>query len=105
MESNEFAVQLQWVGDMASPPSPVNQILITADAPVSGHPVPDAHILSFGFVSPPAIPGELSPSQIAQLQSQPLPVIPAGRFFITTDRLREFRDVISGHLARLEGQG
>ncbi|MFG6446466.1 hypothetical protein ACFXQA_14495 [Microbacterium sp. P07] len=100
MENGEFAAQLQWVGDMVSPPAPVNQILVLADSPVQGSDRPDTHVLVFGYVSPPAIIGELTPEQIAQIISQPLPVIPQGRFVLSTARLREFRDVINTHLHR-----
>tara|TARA_B100000378_G_scaffold145163_2_gene117269 strand:+ start:499 stop:816 length:318 start_codon:yes stop_codon:yes gene_type:complete len=102
-DTEGFAVQLQWVGDMTSPPTPVNQILVSTDSIVAGS-SPDLHFLNFGFVSPPPIPGEITPEQVQQLQSQPLPVVPVGRFAISTSRLREFRDVLTQHLEKNTGR-
>lgn len=81
-----------------SPPTPVNQILIVTDTPVMGGAASDAHTLVVGYVASPMFPGDPTPEQIAEIQSQPLPVVPAGRFMLTTARLREFRDVIDKHL-------
>ncbi|MEX8058562.1 hypothetical protein [Microbacterium sp. 16-032] len=103
-EQDELRVGLQWVGDLISPPSPANQILIMADSPVVGSTQADSHVLMFGYVSPPAVSGDLTPQQVEQLISQPLPVMPISRVVLTTPRLREFRDVINKHLAQTTGE-
>lgn len=99
-DSENFTLQLQWAGDMVSPPTPVNQMLLMADSPAMGEQYPDSHTIAFGYVVPPAIPGELSREQVDQLQREPLPIVPVGRFVFTTSRLRELRNVIDQHLQR-----
>jgi len=100
-EEFDIAIPLQWVGDLVSPPSPVNQIVVSMDAPAQGA-IADLHLLTFGFVVPPTITDGMSREQIAAIVEQPLPIVPVGRFTVTTSRLREFRDIISAHLSRLE---
>lgn len=102
-ENTNISLQLEWVGDMISAPTPVNQILLVSDTPVTDGSPSGAHTLALGYVASPVLPGEPTPELIAQIQSQPLPVVPAGRFMLTTARLREFRDVIDKHLQQNGG--
>ncbi|MDR2294672.1 MAG: hypothetical protein LBE05_05660 [Microbacterium sp.] len=105
MENSEpvgLNMQLQWVGDLASPPTPVNQMMILPDAPVQPNADSGGHVLMLGNVTLPVVVGEITPQIAAELSSQPLPVMPVARVFLTTARLREFHEVIGRHLAQLD---
>lgn len=103
--SGEINFQLQWVGDLTSPPAAVNQMMITPEVPLSTSGKSDSHVLGFGYVATPIMPPNMSQEMAEHMSAQPLPVIPFGRFMFTTGRLRELRDMIDDHLQKGEERG
>ena len=99
-QSGEINFQLQWVGDLTSSPTVINQILIAPEVPLTNVGSVDSHVLALGYVAPPVLPPNMSPEMAEHISSQPLPVVPQGRFLLTTGRLRELRDAIDEHLQK-----
>lgn len=104
-QPGEINFQLQWVGDLSSPPMVVNQLMLTPDVPLTNSAMSDSHVLGLGYVAPPILPPNMSPEMAEHVSSQPLPVMPLGRFLFTMGRLRELRDAIDEHLRRGEENG
>jgi len=99
-DAENIQLQMQWVGDMVSPPAIVNQFMLQA-GPNTLDGRTDTHHLTVGYVTPPFLVPEMPPEALEALASQPVPVLPLGRFVLTEPRLVDLYTIIGNHLRQV----
>jgi hypothetical protein len=96
-------MQVQWMQDPVAVPAPINQFVIQAGPDVQGDQRPDTFIVTFGHVTPPAMPQfENEEDARAFAMSNVALVAPVARLSFTPSRLRELHAVLTQVIGQLD---
>ena len=93
--AGQVRVNVQWVHDNVAVPAPVNQIQILGGPSALQSPDPDTYLVTFGHVTPPALPSFANQDEADAYSQQAIAlVVPVARLTFTPARLREVYNAI-----------
>ena len=105
-QAGAVQMQVQWMQDPLAVPSPVNQFLLQGGPDVQGVPGPDSFILTFGHVTPPAVPQFATEAEALAFAAGNIALVaPVARLTFTPGRLRELHTVLGQVIDQLDGLG